>query len=670
MITESSRTIAFCPGVEPEDATARYWLSQATLRLRREILWMWAVGDRIAGAHPGARTDDLDLQRFSADRANFDAADATNLTADINQPEPARSSEPRGSFGWIASTLELSRAECFVLGLSLLTVIDHAAESVIARCTGRDGSPTMSLAQRLWDDPLEVVGVLDPRSPLRSGGVIRLGESSTPWTAPISVSARAASILLGRDDRTEPWIEPRLDDEPSDQERRLAERLALAAPAARILPIRCAVGDSPKRVAARLARHAGAKLVDSAILGVEESLTSAWLSANWAYIEGRLDERSALPACTICVDADRLGDAAPPGAEVLPTLRVAPLTYQQRIRAWRREMGDEADEPSMARCAHRYRIGPDAIRRAAEMARTSSARALSDRLETACRAVVGVDLGDLAEPIEPGAGPDDLVLAPPQRRLMSELVEAVEALPRAHASMGSHAALGISAALCGPSGTGKSLGVRVLAARVGLPLYRVDLSQVVNKFVGETPKRLKALFDATEICDLILWFDEADSFFGRRVAASNAQDRWACMEVNYLLQRMDGARAVTVLTTNRKDELDQAFLRRLQFVIDFALPDERERIEIWERAVAPSLRGPNLELHSLGKRFRLTGAQIGAAAKLAGLQAARRDDPRITMEHALSAVWRELEKENRPFNPSHFGRYAALIERIRGGEEA
>jgi hypothetical protein len=472
-------------------------------------------------------------------------------------------------------------------------------------------------------------------------------------------------------------IEPPVGREPSEAERRAAARLSLPASTARVLPIRCAIGDAPRDVAATVASLAGARVIDATPAGRggrDDVLTMAWLSGAWVFIDARRsaapDLAGRLPACTICVATDGTRAVDPPGAEVLAALRPPALSMDGRIAAWRRALGEGAGAcPSeIERCAHRFRIGPEAIVRAALLARADRPGGMRTRLEDACRSVVGVDLGELAEPIEPEVGADDLVLPPRQRRLMDELVEGIEALPHAHSTLGAHAGRGLSAAFCGPSGTGKSLGVRVLAARVGLPLYRVDLSQVVNKFVGETPKRLKALFDATEVCDLILWFDEADSFFGRRIAASNAQDRWACMEVNYLLQRMDGARAVTVLTTNRKDELDQAFLRRLQFVIDFAFPEERERVAIWERAVAPDVRAPDLDLTALGRRFRLTGAQIGAAATMAGLRAARETaTPRISMEHALLAIWRELEKENRPFNPSHFGPHAALVERVREG---
>jgi SpoVK/Ycf46/Vps4 family AAA+-type ATPase len=207
------------------------------------------------------------------------------------------------------------------------------------------------------------------------------------------------------------------------------------------------------------------------------------------------------------------------------------------------------------------------------------------------------------------------------------------------------------------------MAAEVLAAELDLPLYRVDLSQVVNKYIGETEKNLRRVFDACEASDMIVLFDEADALFGRRTNVRDAHDRYANLEVSYLLSRMERAKGVTILATNRKDDLDGAFLRRLRYVVDFPLPDVAERREIWKVAMPEGVDASALDIAFLAESFPLTGGHIRSAVFNACLQsaAAGPERPALSMGNVLIAVRRELDKAERTVSLERFGPYADLI---------
>src|SRR6202030_1528107 len=196
-------------------------------------------------------------------------------------------------------------------------------------------------------------------------------------------------------------------------------------------------------------------------------------------------------------------------------------------------------------------------------------------------------LDNLAQWIKPTATWDDLVLSETQRRLLRHLTDHVHQRSIVYqdcgfASKGSRG-LGISALLAGPSGTGKTMAAEVLANELRLDLYRIDLSQVVSRYIGETEKNLRRIFDAADEGAAVLLFDEADALFGKRTDVKDSHDRYANIEVSYLLQRMEAYHGLAILTTNRKSALDQAFLRRLRFVVEFPFPEAAQRAEIWRR---------------------------------------------------------------------------------------
>ncbi len=207
---------------------------------------------------------------------------------------------------------------------------------------------------------------------------------------------------------------------------------------------------------------------------------------------------------------------------------------------------------------------------------------------------------------------------------------------------------GISALFAGPSGTGKTMAAQVLARALDLELFRIDLSEVMNKYIGETEKRLKQVFDGCERANALLFFDEADALFGQRTQVKDAHDRFANIEINYLLQRLEQYDGIAILATNRKADIDSAFLRRLRFVLDFLPPGPGERLELWRRALpehAPdgtALLG-NLDRQWLADRLTMTGADIKNAA-LSAAFLAHSEGAKIEMRHLLAACRRELAK--------------------------
>ncbi|HEY8613418.1 MAG TPA: ATP-binding protein, partial [Roseomonas sp.] len=222
---------------------------------------------------------------------------------------------------------------------------------------------------------------------------------------------------------------------------------------------------------------------------------------------------------------------------------------------------------------------------------------------------------------------------------------------------------GLSALFSGPPGTGKTMAAEALAAELRLPLYRIDLSQVVNKYIGETEKNLKRLFDTADSADTILFFDEADALFGKRGEVRDSHDRYANLEVSYLLERMERFRGFAILATNRKRDMDEAFLRRLRFSVEFPLPGPEERFHIWEGAIPEEVDASALDLRFLADRFGLAGGHIRSAVFQACLQSAGPGCARrLDMPAVIAAVRREMEKLGRPISLDGFGPYASHLE--------
>ena len=210
--------------------------------------------------------------------------------------------------------------------------------------------------------------------------------------------------------------------------------------------------------------------------------------------------------------------------------------------------------------------------------------------------------------------------------------------------------LGISALFAGVSGTGKTMAAGIVARELQLDLYRIDLSAVVSKYIGETEKNLRRVFDAAETGGVVLLFDEADALFSKRNDVKDSHDRYANMEVSYLLQRMEAYRGLAILTTNLKDSIDPAFLRRIRFITRFEFPSAAERMQIWQRIFPAQLPTEDLNYRKLSK-LNIAGGNIRNIALTAAFLAAE-EGSAVKMKHLLESAQSEFAKLERPIPPA------------------
>jgi hypothetical protein len=286
-----------------------------------------------------------------------------------------------------------------------------------------------------------------------------------------------------------------------------------------------------------------------------------------------------------------------------------------------------------------------------------SPQALADALWKGCTDHSRPAMSELAQYIRPLATWDDLVLPEAQLQTLHEIGMHVRQRMKVYETWGfaarSTRGLGISALFSGVSGTGKTMAAEVLANELRLELYRIDLSQVVSKYIGETEKNLRRVFDAAEEGGTILLFDEADALFGKRSEVKDSHDRYANVEVSYLLQRMEAYRGLAILTTNLKESIDQAFMRRIRFVVHFPFPDAGQRAEIWRRVFPAQTPTAGLDMGKLA-RLNIPGGNIRNIALYAAFLAADSGGP-VRMSHLQRAARVEFAKLERPLNEAELG---------------
>ncbi len=308
-----------------------------------------------------------------------------------------------------------------------------------------------------------------------------------------------------------------------------------------------------------------------------------------------------------------------------------------------------------------FDFGPAMIGAAADIvlgaAALDDAPALAERLWEGCRAQARGRLDDLAQRIATPAGWDELVLPPEQKQVLHEIVANVRQRATVYERWGFAAkslrGIGVSALFAGTSGTGKTLAAEIIAHELRLDLYRIDLSQVVSKYIGETEKNLQRVFAAAETAGAVLLFDEADALFGKRSEVKDSHDRYANMEVSYLLQRMESYRGLAILTTNQQQAIDPAFRRRIRFIVQFPFPDERERAAIWARVFPAQTPVHDLD-PALLARLNVAGGNIRNIALGAAFLAAD-EGSAVTMAHLLRTARAECAKLGRPLTDAEVG---------------
>jgi SpoVK/Ycf46/Vps4 family AAA+-type ATPase len=323
-----------------------------------------------------------------------------------------------------------------------------------------------------------------------------------------------------------------------------------------------------------------------------------------------------------------------------------PDADEQR-QLWQHALGSATPTGELDAVVAQFRWG------AGRIARTAAAlqgRPLTPgELWRACRDRAPARLSELAQRVVPQASWDDLVLPEAQKLTLAQIAVHMRHRFQVHEGWGfageGARGLGITALFAGDSGTGKTLAAEVLAGVLDLELFRIDLSAVVSKYIGETEKNLKRVFDAAEDSAAILLFDEADALFGKRSEVKDSHDRYANIEVSYLLQRMECYRGLAILTTNHKAALDAAFTRRLRFIVQFPFPEATEREAIWRRAFPARTPTQGLAWAKLA-RLQAAGGHIRNIALGAAFHAADAGQA-VGMEHVLRAARADAAKRER-----------------------
>ncbi len=675
-------------GLEPKHEFTRSWLQQVILRMRRELTWLWRNHqpvDRFADA--------LQRRSLAEERQKFFEEDPTAHYLNVRikagkTPQKARGGK-RGTFPWLARDLSLTRAELFVTALALAGARDAALGNLIAMLHGdsRQQLPTLGLAQWLWDDTASLLPLMSSAHPLFARGILRRAESANEWSATISMPAIVAEILEGASRRTPSELE-RITGSSQNGSGKSPAAVESDAENVEIELLACRMKHSPSelhlvpislpfasdtlhadrarpalsRISALTGRPVCAirsnvvispSVLENAgaycwLLGTDLMLPAQGMAsfANW---------QNLLRPFPIFVFAAAMDEAAVHEAQTLPVLKIRPLSYEGRRAIWRTELENhrlEADPEALRECAYRFRLDGVAIAEVASALSHSGSPVSLDRMTAACQQQVGQLIQAQASLVSPRFARNDLVLDAHPASQFDQLLSSMRSLSRVHADWGTGRVwsdAGISAMFAGAPGTGKTMAAEVLSAELRLPIYRVDLSQVVNKYIGETEKNLRKLFDAAEQADLILFFDEAESLFGQRMQARSSNDRFANLEVSYLLERMERFRGLAILATNRKKDLDEAFLRRLRYVIEFPMPARNERYAIWKKSIPPQVSTVGINFDFLAHEFALSGGNIRSIVLNACLQtASSQENPALGMDAIMTAIDREYEKIGRP----------------------
>lgn len=339
-----------------------------------------------------------------------------------------------------------------------------------------------------------------------------------------------------------------------------------------------------------------------------------------------------------------------------PTQRfaIAPSTAREQLGLWQDALGARATalNGALTRVTSQFVLDRAMIQSIATTMHFADRAADDDEASTLwehCRAATRPRMEDLAHRIEAIARWEELVLPEPQRRVMRTIASHVRMRHRVYEEWGfadkSARGLGIAALFAGASGTGKTMAAEVLARELQLDLYRIDLASVVSKYIGETEKNLRRLFDTAEGGGAILLFDEADALFGKRSEVKDSHDRYANIETSYLLQRMESYRGLAILTTNMRGALDPAFLRRIRFIVNFPFPDVEHRAAIWRGAFPARTPIAGVDCDRLAQ-LNVAGGQIRNIALGAAFLAADRNEA-VAMRHLVESAHAEYAKTDR-----------------------
>jgi ATPase family associated with various cellular activities (AAA) len=633
-----------------------------------------------------------DNQRvLSAGLARVAALLARHADGHDGDRPPPEADDDGSALAMLRERFGLTPFERDVLLLAAGMELDGEIPALCARAHGDPSRtyPTFSLALAAFGDG--AWSSLGPFAPLRYWRLVEVDASASLVGGAVRIDETILNVLTGTphvDARLAAVLEPDLPVEHlSPSQRALVGRMsAVWAGADGTHPVLQLCGDDV--VAKRGLAAAVADAGDLQLLVVRASALPSAPQELDAVL--RLCERHAIlqGACVLleCDDVepgDGPRDAAVArvverfaGPLVVGTVQrrrghvrpiipfdVARPTRGEQAAHWSGLLGDAPDAgPVGGRLAAQFDFPLAAIDRVWAAAGGSRDGAV---LWECARAQARPRLDELAERIEPRAAWDDLVVPDVTRRALERIIEQIEHRHTVYDGWGfdrTERGLGIAALFAGGSGTGKTLAAEAIANRVGIDLYRIDLSAVVSKYIGETEKNLRRVFDAAEAGGAILLFDEADALFGRRSEVKDSHDRHANVEVSYLLQRVEAYRGLAILTTNMKEALDGAFARRLRFIVAFPFPDAVQREAIWRRVFPPATPTAGLDPAKLA-RLNVAGGNIHAIALDATFRAAAAGRA-VTMSDLLEAARAEYRKLERTLGEHEIAGWAAPVRTV------
>lgn len=616
---------------------------------------------------PAAFDEPSPLRDAPRDRLVSELARIAALLRGEDAPRTNADDSPVADFG---RRLGLSAFECDVLMLTAAVELDAQAAATVAAAQGGTPSPTFGLALAVlpdahWD-------ALSPDRPLRRRRLVRLGPGDILALRPLRIDEAVLHRLTGLGPgHLDGLVADPLPGGLTAAQTALADELAAAVRAVdgRVLVrLDGADGDTRTGVVARLAAALGGGVLavrDAAAAERDAADTAAVLDRE-AVLDGRLIATDD-PRLLALLEAEVVVTDGPGGVAGRVTLaRTVPLpTAVEEAALWRAALEPSAVADAVVvaerELSQHFRLPAGVVAAiAAEWLALPDGDVATLRRLVRERSRTG--FGALAQRIEPRATWEDLVLPEGQRELLREIERHVRHRATVLDDWGfasrSDRGLGVTALFAGESGTGKTMAAEVLAGSLGLDLYRIDLSALVSKYIGETEKHLSTVFDAAEASGAVLLFDEADALFGKRSEVKDSHDRYANLEVAYLLQRMESYRGLAILTTNLRRNVDRAFLRRIRFVVQFPFPDEASRGEIWRRVFPEATPLEGVEPAALA-RIQLSGGAIRQIALSAAFAAAD-EGVAVGPEHLLRAATREAAKSERALT-------AAETAALRGG---
>ncbi|MFE4054976.1 ATP-binding protein [Streptomyces sp. NPDC059096] len=663
------------------------------------------MGTGTRAGHPGTEADNAatadgralsEAVRSVLAHIDAHARRAHPENAPPHSPAPTRPNGPTRSTGPARPATLEALASCFGLSpferdIVLLAAAAELDPTTSARCAAASGDPeraypTFSLALAALPEPHW--SALTPVAPLRRWRLIELADETRLTVSRLRLDERVLHFLAGS-----PYLDARLhgllrrttapDALPASYDL-AADRVAAgwAGDAGQRAPLRVELvgGDQQSRadIAAVAARRSGLGLYTLTAADLptapeeRDRLARLWqreavllpaallvetgdgLDREQAGAADAFIESAAVPLCVSSTDP-RPGERQRGERVTVPT-----LDSEEQLGVWTAAFDGVPDisEDDLRGLVEQFSLPPHLIRAAgAGVVRDLPHANGTDATVLAWqagleKARMGMD--ELGRRIEPQASWGDLVLAERQLKILRETVAHVRQRATVYQEWGFASTLrrglGVTALFAGGSGTGKTLAAEVMAKELGLDLFIIDLSQVVSKYIGETEKNLRKVFDAAERGGALLLFDEADALFGKRSEVKDSHDRYANLEVSYLLMRMEAYRGLAILTTNMKQALDTAFMRRIRFVVDFPFPGEAERAEIWRRVLPARAPMKGIDPERLA-RLTVAGGSIRNIA-LSGAFLAAEEGDRLRMRHMLEAARTEYLKLERSLTPS------------------